>query len=433
MATSPSSLFASPLAAELAEDVLERFLRYVRIDTQSAHGVDDLALDREAARPLAAAVRRAGGDRARRRAPGGERLRLRRRSPGRTTAPVDRADRARRHLSGRDRNERAADRPPRLRRQRARAARRPRRRPRPRRAAPPDRQDRTRPRHHRRDDPARRRRQGRRRRDRGRGRVPEARTRSRRTRRSASASRPTRRSRAAPSTSIWSASAPATPTRSTGRSRARSRPRRSTRRRSSSRSAAARPIPGTAKGQLVNAIKLAADLVAALPRDSRSPETTEEREGFVHPTRSRAAPSRRRVELIVRDHDAGLMQEHVALIERLAAGCASSEPRARDRRRGGGAVPEHGRGDRALPRGDRSRRGGGAPGRARAAALDHPRRHRRRAALRTAGCRRRTSSPAAPSTTLAASGRASRTWPPPRRRSSSSSGSGRSAARFRKA
>ena len=52
-----------------------------------------------------------------------------------------------------------------------------------------------------------------------------------------------------------------------------------------SRSAAARRTPGTAKGQLVNAVKLAADFVAALPRDALSPETTEEREGFVHPTK----------------------------------------------------------------------------------------------------------------------------------------------------
>ena len=43
--------------------------------------------------------------------------------------------------------------------------------------------------------------------------------------------------------------------------------------------------PGTAKGKLVNAVKLAADFVAALPRDGLSPETTEDREGFVHPTR----------------------------------------------------------------------------------------------------------------------------------------------------
>ena len=39
MAISPRAEFASPLAAELADDVLERFLRYVRIDTQSKAGV----------------------------------------------------------------------------------------------------------------------------------------------------------------------------------------------------------------------------------------------------------------------------------------------------------------------------------------------------------------------------------------------------------
>ena len=38
MAISPRAEFASPLAAELADDVLERFLRYVRIDTQSVAG-----------------------------------------------------------------------------------------------------------------------------------------------------------------------------------------------------------------------------------------------------------------------------------------------------------------------------------------------------------------------------------------------------------
>ena len=42
MATSPKapSVTLTPLAEELAPDVLDRFLRYVRIDTQSAHGVD---------------------------------------------------------------------------------------------------------------------------------------------------------------------------------------------------------------------------------------------------------------------------------------------------------------------------------------------------------------------------------------------------------
>src|SRR5262249_7827854 len=43
--------------------------------------------------------------------------------------------------------------------------------------------------------------------------------------------------------------------------------------------------PGTSKGKMVNAIKLGARLIERLPRDERSPETTEGREGFVHPHR----------------------------------------------------------------------------------------------------------------------------------------------------
>jgi tripeptide aminopeptidase len=86
--------------------------------------------------------------------------------------------------------------------------------------------------------------------------------------------------------------------------------------------------PGTAKGQLVNAAKLAADLVAALPRDGRSPETTEEREGFVHPTRIAAGAEEATIEFIVRDHDAAKMQEHVALLRQLADDVTEREPRA---------------------------------------------------------------------------------------------------------
>jgi tripeptide aminopeptidase len=86
--------------------------------------------------------------------------------------------------------------------------------------------------------------------------------------------------------------------------------------------------PGTAKGQLVNAVKLAADLVAALPRDTLSPETTEDREGFVHPTRISGGVEETTVEIIVRDHDAAKMDEHVAMLRRLAQQVAEREPRA---------------------------------------------------------------------------------------------------------
>jgi tripeptide aminopeptidase len=86
--------------------------------------------------------------------------------------------------------------------------------------------------------------------------------------------------------------------------------------------------PGTAKGQLVNAVKLAADLIAALPRDGLSPETTEEREGFVHPTKISGGAEQASIEFIVRDHDAAKMDEHVALLRRLADELKEREPRA---------------------------------------------------------------------------------------------------------
>jgi tripeptide aminopeptidase len=76
--------------------------------------------------------------------------------------------------------------------------------------------------------------------------------------------------------------------------------------------------PGDAKGVLVSAIKVAADFVASLPRDGRAPETTEEREGFVHPLGFDGTTERATVELILRDFDEELLEEHEALVRRLA-------------------------------------------------------------------------------------------------------------------
>jgi tripeptide aminopeptidase len=86
--------------------------------------------------------------------------------------------------------------------------------------------------------------------------------------------------------------------------------------------------PGTAKGRLVNAIKLLSDVVAALPRDTLSPETTEGREGFVHPGRITGSASAATLVLIARDHDDAKLEEHVALVRRLAEDVVSREPQA---------------------------------------------------------------------------------------------------------
>lgn len=86
--------------------------------------------------------------------------------------------------------------------------------------------------------------------------------------------------------------------------------------------------PGTAKGRLVNSVKLAADLIAALPRDRLSPETTEEREGFVHPTRIDGGAERTTIDFILRDHDDARLEEHVAFLRGLVDELAAREPRA---------------------------------------------------------------------------------------------------------
>jgi len=75
---------------------------------------------------------------------------------------------------------------------------------------------------------------------------------------------------------------------------------------------------GTAKGVMVNAIKAAADFLAALPRDGLSPETTEEREGFVHPDEITGDVEETTVVLILRDFDDAELEVHGQLVRRLA-------------------------------------------------------------------------------------------------------------------
>jgi tripeptide aminopeptidase len=87
--------------------------------------------------------------------------------------------------------------------------------------------------------------------------------------------------------------------------------------------------PGTSKGKMVNAIKLAARLIERLPQGSRSPETTEGREGFIHPHRLTATTAEAELRFIARDFDAAKLAEHEQLLRRLADELAAEEPRTR--------------------------------------------------------------------------------------------------------
>jgi len=86
--------------------------------------------------------------------------------------------------------------------------------------------------------------------------------------------------------------------------------------------------PGYAKGRLVNAIKIASEFVARLPADRLSPETTSDREGYVHPIGMDAEVDRTSVRFIIRDFDAKGLKEKEAWLDALAREVIQSWPGA---------------------------------------------------------------------------------------------------------
>jgi tripeptide aminopeptidase len=87
--------------------------------------------------------------------------------------------------------------------------------------------------------------------------------------------------------------------------------------------------PGFAKDVLVNAARLAAQVVAALPADHLTPETTDGREGYIHPYAIGGDAQVSTVTMIVRDFDDDLLAQHVQLIRDTAEEVVGTQPRAR--------------------------------------------------------------------------------------------------------
>lgn len=68
--------------------------------------------------------------------------------------------------------------------------------------------------------------------------------------------------------------------------------------------------PGYAKGTLVNALKIAGEILDTLPKTEWSPETTEKREGFVHPTAVNGIAEKATIEFIIRDFTLDGLHRH---------------------------------------------------------------------------------------------------------------------------
>ncbi|MCW5913124.1 MAG: peptidase T [Chitinophagaceae bacterium] len=87
--------------------------------------------------------------------------------------------------------------------------------------------------------------------------------------------------------------------------------------------------PGYAKNKLVNALKIAGEILAALPKNEWSPETTEKMQGYVHPTRVEGIAEKATIEFIIRDFDDNLLKEHGDRLEHIAAEVISHHPGAK--------------------------------------------------------------------------------------------------------
>jgi tripeptide aminopeptidase len=77
--------------------------------------------------------------------------------------------------------------------------------------------------------------------------------------------------------------------------------------------------PGYAKNKLVNAIKIAGEIIDALPKDEWSPETTSKRKGFVHPVAINGIAEKATIDFIVRDFDTVELAKYEEHLRSIAA------------------------------------------------------------------------------------------------------------------
>lgn len=84
--------------------------------------------------------------------------------------------------------------------------------------------------------------------------------------------------------------------------------------------------PGYAKGRMVNAIRVAADFIGRLPRASMSPETTEGYEGYLHPYQMQAGADRTVVKVLVRDFATPALADKEALVTQIARDVVAAHP-----------------------------------------------------------------------------------------------------------
>jgi tripeptide aminopeptidase len=87
--------------------------------------------------------------------------------------------------------------------------------------------------------------------------------------------------------------------------------------------------PGQAKDVMVNALHLAAKIIDTLPQSTRTPETTEGRQGFIHIYHMTGGSASANLEFILRDFDDDKLAEHGRILTSVCETIQLTEPRAK--------------------------------------------------------------------------------------------------------
>jgi len=86
--------------------------------------------------------------------------------------------------------------------------------------------------------------------------------------------------------------------------------------------------PGYAKDRLVNALKIAGEIIAALPKGELSPETTSGRQGFIHPVAVNGISEKATIDFIIRDFVTANLEKHEARLKAIAEAVMQRYPQA---------------------------------------------------------------------------------------------------------
>ncbi len=87
--------------------------------------------------------------------------------------------------------------------------------------------------------------------------------------------------------------------------------------------------PSIAKDRMTNAIRVAADFIARLPRKTQSPETTEGREGFMHPYEIEGGVGEMKMKILLRDFDASKLDGQADQLRQIASATMQDFPVAK--------------------------------------------------------------------------------------------------------